>query len=169
MFFLRKTKQPDQLPIAMTGVRMGERVLQIGIDDPSLAGAIAAKAGLSGHAAIAVADEAAGAQARKAAEKAGVLVDVHVTPLRTLPFADDAFDVIVVHARSGWLASLDQAEREAIFRDACRVSRGGGRVIAIEGDAIAALDALPRAGFKATRVLAERDGYRFAEGLKPRT
>ena len=38
MFFLRKTKSTEPLPIVMCGVRMGERVLQIGIDDPSLAG-----------------------------------------------------------------------------------------------------------------------------------
>ena len=43
----------------MTGVRMGERVLQVGTDDPSVAAAIAARIGLSGTAAIAVADEAA--------------------------------------------------------------------------------------------------------------
>ena len=45
---------------------MGERALQIGIDDRSLAGAIAAKVGLSGHAAFAVASEGKAAQARSA-------------------------------------------------------------------------------------------------------
>lgn len=168
MFFLRKAKQQEQLPVTMSGVRMGERALQVGIDDASLVGAIAAKVGLSGHAAIAVADEAAAATARAAAEKAGVLVDLHVAPLHTLPFADDSFDVVVLHARSGWLAALDEGARQAILRDAHRVLRGGGRLVAIEGPAGTAVDALPLAGFKASRVLAERDGYRFAEGLKPR-
>lgn len=176
MFFLRKTKQRDQLPITMSGVRMGERALQIGIDDAALVGAIAAKVGLSGHAAVAVGDEAAAASARSAAEKAGVLVDVQVTPLHTLPFANDSFDVIVVHAKGGWLASLDDAARQAVLREAHRVLRGGGRLIAIEGPLDVArggpagttVDALQLAGFKATRVLAERDGYRFTEGLKPR-
>ncbi len=168
MFFLRKTKQREQLPITMSGVRMGERVLQIGIDDPSLVGAIAAKVGLSGHAAVAVGDEAAAASARSAAEKAGALVDLQVAPLHTLPFADDSFDVIVVHAKSGWLTSLDDAGRQAVLREAYRVLRGGGRLVAIEGSAGSTIDALQLAGFKATRVLAERDGYRFTEGLKPR-
>ena len=36
---------------------MGERALQLGIEDPSLVGAIAAKVGLSGHAVIVVRDE----------------------------------------------------------------------------------------------------------------
>ena len=49
MFFLRKSGL-EQLPVAMSGVRMGERALQIGIDDRSLAGVIAAKVGLSGSA-----------------------------------------------------------------------------------------------------------------------
>ena len=84
MFFLRKSSV-ERLPLAMCGVRMGERALQIGIDDPSLAGAIAAKVGLSGHAAIAVSDERTAAKARAAGATAGVLVDVHVTPLDSLP------------------------------------------------------------------------------------
>jgi len=168
MFFLRKSKQREQLPIAMSGVRMGERALQIGIDAPTLVGAIAAKVGLSGHAAVAVGDEAAAASARSAAEKAGVLVDLQVAPLHTLPFANDSFDVIVVHAKSGWLASLDDAARQAVLREAHRVLRGGGRLIAIEGPTGSTIDALQLAGFKATRILAERDGYRFTEGLKPR-
>lgn len=168
MFFLRKTKQREQLPIAMSGVRMGERALQIGIDDPPLVGAIAAKVGLSGHAAVAVGDEAAAASARNAAEKAGVLIDLQVAPLHTLAFTNDSFDVIVVHARSGWLAALDDAARQAVLREAHRVLRAGGRLIAIEGPTGTTIDALQLAGFKATRVLAERDGYRFTEGLKPR-
>ena len=135
MFFLRKRKQQEQLPVSMSGVRMGERALQIGIDDPSLVAAIAAKVGLSGHAAIAVADEAAAATARRAAEKAGVLVDLHVAPLHSLPFANDSFDVIVLHAKSGWLTSLDDAMRNPLLRDANRVLRGGGRLVAIEGEA----------------------------------
>ena len=85
MFFLRKSNL-ERLPVAMSGVRMGERALQIGIDDRSLAGAIAAKVGLSGHAALAVADEGKAAHARSAGETAGVLVDVQVTPFAPLPF-----------------------------------------------------------------------------------
>ena len=168
MFFLRKTTQQEQLPIAMSGVRMGERALQIGIDDPSLVGAIAAKVGLSGHAAVAVGDEAAAASARNAAEKAGVLVELHVAPLHSLPLAENSFDVVVLHSKNGWLTSLGDAARQPILREAHRVLRGGGRLVAIEGPAGSAADALPLAGFKATRVLAERDGYRFTEGLKPR-
>jgi SAM-dependent methyltransferase len=169
MFFLRKPKL-ESLPVAMSGVRMGERALQIGIDEPSLAGAIAAKVGLSGHAAIVVRDEAAAQSARNASAKAGALLDVHVAPLTAMPFSESAFDVVVLHSTKGWLAALDQGERNGVIQEALRVLRSGGRLIVIEstrGGPGGGLDALTLGGFRATRVLAEREGFRFTEGLKP--
>jgi ubiquinone/menaquinone biosynthesis C-methylase UbiE len=183
MFFLRKSSL-ELLPVAMSGVRMGERALQIAIDDPALAGAIAAKVGLSGTAAIAVADEAGAEKARVAAAKAGALVDVQLAPLPTLPFADGSFDVVVVHTMGGLLASMDETMRVATLREANRVLRSGGRAVIIEtgargglrgligagtssGDAGATVASLTTAGFRGSRVLAEREGYRFLEGMKP--
>ena len=184
MFFLRKSSL-EPLPVVMSGVRMGERVLQIGIDDPALVGAIAAKAGLSGHAAIAVSDAHTSASAQAAATKAGVLMDVQVTSLQSLPFADGSFDVVVVHGARGLLASLDESARIALLREAHRALRAGGRIVIIEGAAQGgfgsllrprapagydaggdAVSALTTAGFRATRVLAERERYKFSEGLK---
>ena len=181
MFFLRKSSL-ELLPVAMSGVRMGERALQIAVDDPALAGAIAAKVGLSGHAAIAVADEAGAAKAREGAAKAGALVDVQVSPLHSLPFADGAFDVAVIHAMSGLLASMDDSIRVATLRQVHRVLRSGGRVVIVEagargglrgliggapvGDGAGTVAALTTAGFRGSRVLAEREGYRFVEGMK---
>ena len=182
MFFLRKSSS-ERLPITMSGVRMGERALQIGIDDPSLAGAIAAKVGLSGLAAIAVSDERTAATARAAAATAGALVDVQVTPLDSLPFSRDSFDAIVLHAATGALPSLADPAGAAMLREGHRVLRTGGRIVILEGGprqgigawfrarqqpphSGAAVDALSAAGFRAARQLAERDGYRFTEGLK---
>lgn len=179
MFFLRKSTL-ERLPVAMSGVRMGERALQIGIDDSSLAGAIAAKVGLSGQAALAVANERQAAKARASAARAGALIDVQVTALDALPFSNDSFDVVVVHA-GGLPVSLDKAAGVAMLRDSLRVLRSGGRIVVIEGgprglmarfraddrsDAGAALGALGTAGFKAARLLAEREGYRFFEAVK---
>ena|SRR5688572_2463822 len=185
MFFLRKSKQAP-LPVAMSGVRMGERVLQIGIDDPAVAGALAAKVGLSGHAAMALTGEPDAVKARATAAMVGALVDVQVAPLHALPFGDGAFDVVVVHGLGGWLSSLDNAARVAALRETARVLRSGGRIVIIEpgpGGGIASLArprrvdkayddsggaaaALATAGFRASRVLAEREGYRFSEGMK---
>jgi SAM-dependent methyltransferase len=181
MFFLRKSSL-ERLPVAMSGVRMGERALQIGIDDRSLAGAIAAKVGLSGHAAFAVTSERLAAHARSAGEAAGVLLDVQVAPLATLPFAADAFDVIIVHTADRSLPPLGEPASVPLLREAHRVLRGGGRVLVIEGgrrgvagwlrpraglpDPAATVATLSTAGFRAVRPLAEREGYRFIEGLK---
>lgn len=177
MFWLRKSRL-EPLPVVMCGVRMGERALQIGVDDAPLVGAIAAKVGLSGHAAIAVTDERDARKAHAAAAAAGALVDVQVAPDHTLPFADASFDVVILHAR----AAPNTSARGATLAHAHRVLRHGGRVVIIDavacrgaiarlggattggaGDAIAALSAT---GFTAARLLAEREGYRFIEGIK---
>src|SRR5262245_24628401 len=131
MFFLRKSNL-ERLPVAMSGVRMGERALQIGINDPALAGAIAAKVGLSGHAAMAVADDRAGALAQRAASMGGALVDVRITPLDALPFESDAFDLIVMHA-GATVPAFSSASATGVFRECHRVLRVGGRIVIIEG------------------------------------
>lgn len=178
MFFLRKSTL-ERLPVVMSGVRMGERALQIGIDDSDLVGAIAAKVGLSGQAAVVVTEERDANKVRGAAARAGALVDVQVAPLDALPFADDAFDVVVLHA-AGLKSVQAGSQSVSILRDALRVLRGGGRVVIIEGsgsglmtrlrparvDTAGTLSALDAAGFTATRLLAEREGYAFLEGLK---
>ncbi|MBI3049931.1 MAG: class I SAM-dependent methyltransferase [Acidobacteria bacterium] len=179
MFFLRKSTL-ERLPVAMSGVRMGERALQIGVDDASLVGAIAAKVGLSGHAAVAVGDQRQAARARAGTAAAGALADVQAAALDALPFSSDSFDVVVVHAR-GIGRSLADEQAAAMLRDTRRVLRGGGRIVVIEGgargllarfraaglgEARVALDALAGAGFRAARLLAEREGYRFFEAVK---
>jgi ubiquinone/menaquinone biosynthesis C-methylase UbiE len=187
MFFLRKVKlDTEPLSIKMSGIRRGERLLQVGIDDPKLLAAMALKIGLSGSTSVAVSDEAAAARARSGAAAAGALVDLHVTDLESLPLADEAFDVVVVHGMSGLLASSEHARRDRLLRETRRVLRHGGRVIVIEagpkgglaglispyrpdaryeaaGGPVAALQA---AGFRPVRVLSERDGHRFTEGMK---
>jgi ubiquinone/menaquinone biosynthesis C-methylase UbiE len=186
--FLRKTAGGrDPLPITMSGVRMGERVLQIGVDDAAVAGALAAKVGLSGHAAMAVADREAAQKAQAGAVEAATLMDVQVTPLDALPYTDHAFDLVVINSTGGLLTSLDAATRAAALRECHRVLRSGGRVIAIEGGQRSGLAALLRpapkpdpaygasggtvaaleaAGFRPVRLLADREGYLFTEGLR---
>jgi SAM-dependent methyltransferase len=177
MFFLRKANL-ERLPVAMSGVRMGERALQIGVDDASLVGAIAAKVGLSGHAAVVVTDDRQAARARAGAAAAGALADVHTTQT-TLPYEDDAFDVVVVHAAA--VAHAFAHQGAALLSDSRRVLRAGGRIVVIEGrgrgwmrrvrpaalaELAAVLQALASAGFRGARLLAEREGYRFVEAVK---
>ena len=122
--FLRKTKERrEPVPVTMTGVRMGERVLQVGTDDPSVAAAIAARIGLSGTAAIAVADEAAEVRARTAAEESGGLVDIQVGPLDHLPFPDAAYDLVVVHGMSGTLGGGDKGSEATRLIECGRIGR----------------------------------------------
>jgi ubiquinone/menaquinone biosynthesis C-methylase UbiE len=180
MPFLRKSNTPP-LPIVMCGVRMGERVLQIGIDDPSLVGTLAAKVGLSGHAAIAVIDDRAAEKARAAAADAGVLMDVQVTALSSLPFPENGFDAVLLHGMTDPLPPLDSPTGLAILREAHRVLRAGGRMLILEKGQSrrswlssrpaqvavgATATALGNAGFRAARLLADREGVSFSEGLK---
>jgi len=187
MFLRKPVRAREPLAIAMSGVRMGERVLQIGIDDAALTGALAAKPGLSGHAAIVVADESTGERARNAAAEAGALADVSVTPLDAFPLQAESFDSVVIHSVGGLLASLDESLRVRVAQECRRVLRKGGRVLVIEAGPRSGLAGLLRggakpssafeqaggsasvlkaAGFVAVRLLAAREGQSFTEGLK---
>jgi len=72
-------------------VKMGDRFLQVGCAHGGRMAAVAVKVGLSGRAAVVAPDEASAARARKAAEEAGVLVEVETAPPTRLPLTDDAF------------------------------------------------------------------------------
>src|SRR5688500_15415201 len=128
--FLRKSSvEREPLPVTMTGVRMGERVLQIGLADARLASLLAAKPGLSGHAALVVPDEQMAERARVVAAEAGLLVDVHVAPVHALPIADQTFDVVIVHDAATLLAALAAPARATAMAESARVLRSGGRLI----------------------------------------
>jgi len=168
----------------MTAVRMGERVLQIGINDLALAAVVAARTGLSGHAVIVVPDDARAERARRACAENGTLADVIVTPLDQLPLATADIDVVIVHSVDNLLGELDATTLAALMRECRRVLRVGGRLIVIEAGArsrlatllgkgaVAARSAevsvqtLEAAGFRTARIIADREGLRFTEGLK---
>lgn len=180
MFLRQSTVGREPLAIAMSGVRMGERVLQIGMDSPLVTSLIAARPGLSGESAMVLADEATATQARRAVAESGALVNISVHPLDALPFDRGAFDLIVVHNRNGQsLAPSGQSQRLSEWR---RVLRSGGRLVVINkgtpsgmtalfqsrpdpGQTEGTLRALQAAGFRSARELGDRDGYAFIEGL----
>ena len=188
MFFrevLFRTLRLEPLPITMTGVRMGEQLLQIGIDDPVTVGALAKKVGLSGVNALVAPDEATARRAKAAADAAGVLIDVQVARWRAFPFEAASFDLVVLHSARGLLATLPPEERVGCLQECRRMLRNGGRIIIVEsaprggfagllrshrvdehyargGSAEGALKA---EGFRPVRVLGEAEGYIFTEGL----
>ncbi|HUQ88558.1 MAG TPA: class I SAM-dependent methyltransferase [Vicinamibacterales bacterium] len=177
MFLLRmlmrrgRAAAMDPLQVSMTGVRMGERFLQIGCYDKALLAGLAAKVGLSGTAALAAFDDEQSRRAASIGAKVGALIDTHPIEGATLPFDSDQFDMVVVDDTNGSFGKIDETTRLACLRDAARTLRHGGRIEIVEGVAARAagydaLRDLTAAGFKPVRVLAERDGFRFLEGLR---
>jgi ubiquinone/menaquinone biosynthesis C-methylase UbiE len=186
--FLKKG-DPNLLIVGMTGVKMGDKFVQIGCAHGGRLAAVAGKVGLSGRAAAVTPDESSAARARKAAEEAGVLVEIEVAPPTRLPLNDNEFDLAVVDDTAGLFGTMRPESRVAAVRELVRVLRPGGRVLVVgavprgglgavlsrtqsgppfvaSGDATKALEA---DGFKSVRTLAEREGLVFVEGIKPRS
>jgi SAM-dependent methyltransferase len=174
------------LAIAMTGVQRGERLLLVS-DDAPLVAELASKVGLTGRCQSVVASADAAAVVGTAAAEAGVLLeDIRVAPLPALPVEDGAFDVAVLSAAPSILTRLDAASQIELARSVARALRPGGRMVLVEGQPRtlfgrlrgrpAGLDAfrgrggaaglLKDAGFHPVRLLADRDGQRFTEGLR---
>jgi len=132
-----------------------------------------------------VPDDAAAARAQKGAADSGVLVEVDVAPPTRLPLDNDAFDVAVIDDTGGLLSTMRAEDRVATVREAIRILRPGGRVIVIgvvprgglgalfsraqNEPSLDPAPALQADGFKSVRTLAEREGLRFTEGIKPRS
>jgi SAM-dependent methyltransferase len=178
--FLRKSGPArEPLPLAMIALRIGERVLQIGLADERLMTALASKPGISGRSALIVREDRDVVRAQSAAADAGLLLEAHVSR-DTFPFGDQSFDVVIVHA--------PEPPDERTLAESLRVLRDGGRVVVLEpgtregiaswwrskppaeaggsGGAASTSRALERAGFRPVRLLADREGVRFFEGLK---
>jgi ubiquinone/menaquinone biosynthesis C-methylase UbiE len=189
MFFNRfaKRETPFQLVVGMTGVKLGDRVLQVGCAHGGRLASIAAKVGLSGRALAVVDDADSAARAAKASADAGVLIEVETAPPTRLPVDDGSFDLAIVDDTAGLFSSMRAEDRVATIREVARVLRAGGRAMIIgsaprqglgallsrayNGPSLAAsgeaTKALEADGFRAARTLAEREGLIFVEGIKP--
>lgn len=175
-------RQPaiDPLQVSMTGVKMGEKFLLVGCDDPVLLAGLGARVGLSGGAAAVVFDEHQAVAARRAAEREGFLLESKMSRDGDAAFDDGIFDMVVVDDTRAGFASRDAAIRTRILGEAYRVLRKGGRLDVVEGlggsgplaratvrpAGYEAAGLLAAAGFKPVRVLAEVANFRFVEGLK---
>jgi ubiquinone/menaquinone biosynthesis C-methylase UbiE len=184
MFSFRAKGNPYMLIVGMTSVKMGDRLLQIGCSDGGALAAIAAKVGLSGRALAVVPDIDTAVRARKAAQRQGVLVEVEVAPATDLPTTDADLDLVVIDDAAGQFASSGGDAQGATVREALRVLKPGGRVLVVSalpatglaamlgrgsnGPPFDAAPALEAGGCRFVRLLAEREGLRFVEGMKAR-
>jgi SAM-dependent methyltransferase len=177
---MRRHRQMDPLHVTMTGVRMGERFVQIGCDDAQLLGGLAAKVGLSGGCAVVAFDQDSAARARAVGVKVGALIDIRIVEPGAFGIDSSSVDMVVVDDTRGTFARMRDADRAACLAEARRVVREGGRVelverVALTGllgghvtrpDGYSAESSLAAAGFKPVRMLAEKEGVRFVEGLR---
>jgi hypothetical protein len=177
MFLLRmltkkRAREMDPLHVSMTGVRMGERFLQIGCRDRALLSGLAAKVGLSGSAAVAALTPLDAKNAEAVGRKVGALIEVQdIAEGRGWPYGDEQFDMIVVDDTQDSFGDVYADSGGVILANAMRGLRKGGRIELIgrarTDTGFDAVAELTRTGFKPVRVLAERDGFRFIEGLRP--
>lgn len=151
---------------SMVGAKLGERVLMMGGGDGRLLAALGAKTGLTGTLAAVEPDKETATRVLTDATKAGVLADAYASEDGTMPFDVNAFDIAVIPFPADEGPSL-----AAPLSEAFRVLRDGGRVSIITrapsaGAAGPAIAAIQQAGFRAARLLAERDKLVFYEGVK---
>ena len=161
----------DPLQVSMTGVRMGERFLQIGCTDRALLAGLASKVGLSGTAVVAAFDANEARLAESIGRKVGALIEVKdIQEGRAWPIDDDAFDMVVVDDTAEGFVDLDHPID--VLRNSLSALRPGGRIEVVTPvkNAHPPIDfqqLLTEAGFKPVRILAESNGLRFVEGLRP--
>jgi ubiquinone/menaquinone biosynthesis C-methylase UbiE len=178
MRLFRRGDDPHAFAATMIGVKMGDRLLQVGCGDGALLSALGGKVGLTGRACGVDPSTDALARAGRTAAKEGVLLELQQAPPETLPFESASFDLVILHE-----VVHDAAPdvRAAIVSEALRTVRPGGRAIIVDPlprSGLAALvggggrtdpsyepEALLRtAGCRAVRTLADR----FVEGVLPR-
>jgi len=179
MRLFRRGEDPRAFSLAMVGVKMGDRLLQLGAGDGSLVAALATKVGLTGRACIVDERDEGLARARLAAEREGVLLEFERTSFGSLPFDASSFDVVVVNAV---LREASPESRLSLIDAVGRVLRSGGRCLVVDrvprGGLAAIFSSPPAAdpsyqpeellragGFKAVRSLGEGNGQRFTEGV----
>lgn len=176
MFLLRmltrkRAHAMDPLQVSMTGVRMGERVLQIGCHDKSLLAGLAAKVGLSGSTAVAITAEQQAKRAEAIGKKVGALIEVKdIDKGRAWPFEPAVFDMVVVDDTDDSFHSFEAPVE--ILRQGFGSLRPGGRIEIVtpinpDQRKFDFMQLLGDAGFKPVRILADVNGLRFVEGLRP--
>ena len=190
----RRKPASEPLPVTMAAVKLGDRLLAVGVRNPALTAVLAAKVGLTGTACAIDEDEAEVSKAAASIEAAGALAEVTRAAWGMWPYDDSSFDVAVI---PDLLPTLTSYDRSRCVSEVLRVLRPGGRALVIEpaprGGFGALLSgwggspstgvsrtargsrtegyegparALKDGGFAAVRLLSEVDGVLYAEGIK---
>lgn len=178
MGWFRASPSGDPLVVAMTGIKLGDRVLIMGGSDTKTVALLALKPGLSGRVCVLDEDGAVATRAGESATREGALIEAETAPFTMLPYNDAVFDVVVLNHM---LERLTEPRRSGALAEARRVLRDGGRCVAIGRAARGGLGSLlggsrvpstdverdfAQANFRAVRTLAEREGLSFVEGAK---
>src|SRR5207244_7876700 len=112
-----KRDDPNLLIVGVAGVKMGDRLAQVGCAHGGRLAAVAGKVGLSGRAVLVAPDEPSAERGRRGAESAGVLVEVEIASPTALPLDSNDFDVAVIDDTSGLLGGLCADDRAAAIRE----------------------------------------------------
>lgn len=174
------------LIVSMIGVKLGERLVQLGGQDGRLLAALGGKTGLTGQVVGVEEQESDATRVQQIAEKAGVLADGAAAPGWKTTFDGESFDLAIVPQVAGvttdLAAKLTEAFRLLRMGGRCTVilkagktaapaagsaasgAAGGATPAQTPGDAI--VQQFQQRGFRAARLLAERDGLAFYEALK---
>jgi ubiquinone/menaquinone biosynthesis C-methylase UbiE len=115
--------------VAPARLQQGESVVDIGCGTGSLAIAAARLVGPEGRVTGIDPSEAMVARARYKARRAKVAASFEVAFAQSLPFPDAQFDVVL---STVMLHHLPRATREPALREAHRVLRPGGRLLAVD-------------------------------------
>ena len=168
----------------MAGIKLGDRLLVVGCSDPILLAQLAVKTGLTGRAFAVDEREAVVTAAADIATREGALVE---TATRAVDLAARRERLVRRRRRPRRPAASAAHRRAACIAEVARALRPGGRCLVIDGtvrkgfSALVAADRIPATtltqggpvqvftaqGFKAARILAEREGLVFAEAVKP--
>jgi ubiquinone/menaquinone biosynthesis C-methylase UbiE len=173
----------ESLAVSMAGVKLGDRLLIVGCGDPVLIARLAVKTGLTGRAYAVDEAEALTRRAAEVALREGALIEAATTSWQALPCDASAFDVAVIR---DVLPNLAADRGAACVAEVHRVLRPGGRCLVIDtarrtgvgallrpapaaghyGAPDNVVRALETRGFRAARLLAQREGLVFVEGVK---